>query len=219
MYIPIIALSILLIVSAIYMMHLIDENKALHSKVIDKSLTISAIRQTKSFLRDRLDETNLKLAHANMEIVKLKEQQIEMSEELEVNISRSDEDSFIYDVTMEEIKLFTKVVSAEAGADWDLNGFMMLAQVTVNQWRSGLADTLYGVLTYPNNYSVIDNGRYNTVPINPHATTAVYKVLSGETILPVDVLYYCTEEVRGNPLHSQLEAYGTYKNVVFFKGR
>jgi cell division protein FtsI/penicillin-binding protein 2 len=138
--------------------------------------------------------------------------------EIEATISRQQED--LIDTikhTAEEKELFIRVVSAEAGADWCIDGYRLLAAVTINQLNSGLiGDTLRDVLLYPNNYSVIDNGRYLSVPISDLAVQAVAEVLSGNEYLPSGVQWYCTTAVRHNNFHSKLTVYTQYDNVLFF---
>lgn len=138
--------------------------------------------------------------------------------EIEATISRQQEDLIdTIKYTAEEKELFIRVVSAEAGADWCIDGYRLLADVTINQLNSGLlGDSLSDVLLYPNNYSVIDNGRYLSVPRSDLAAQAVAEVLSGNEYLPSDVQWYCTTAVRYNRFHSKLTVYTQYDNVLFF---
>lgn len=138
--------------------------------------------------------------------------------EIEATISRQQEDLIdTIKYTAEEKELFIRVVSAEAGADWCIDGYRLLAAVTINQLNSGLlGDTLSDVLLYPNNYSVIDNGRYLSVHRSDLAAQAVAEVLSGNEYLPSGVQWYCTTAVRHNKFHSKLTVYTQYDNVLFF---
>lgn len=145
-------------------------------------------------------------------------EEVVIEPEIEATISRQQEDLIdAIKYTAEEKELFIRVVSAEAGADWSIEGYRLLAAVTINQLNSGLlGDTLSDVLLYPNNYSVIDNGRYLSVPRSDLAAQAVAEVLSGNEYLPSGVQWYCTTAVRHNNFHSKLTVYTQYDNVLFF---
>ncbi len=128
------------------------------------------------------------------------------------------EKQYIFDFTEKERLLFEQIISAEANSWWSLEGFMLLAQTTVDQLQNGYwGETLTDVLTYPNNYCVYRNGRYLTVPINPVAVEAVGRILSGERVLEDTILYYCTEKaLQTGGFHTTRNKIIKYENVWFF---
>lgn len=117
--------------------------------------------------------------------------------------------------------LFVMIVEAEAHPAWDLEGYMLLAQMVKNQLETGrYGNTYREVLTYKNNYTVYSNGRYKQVKITQNAREAVSRVLNGSDWMDYGQLYCCTESyLKKHPdgLHGRSEKVVQYDNVLFFK--
>lgn len=57
-----------------------------------------------------------------------------------------------------EFIMMTQVVYAESGNQGE-HGMRLVADCIINQWRAGIADSIYGVLTYKNNFATVRGGR------------------------------------------------------------
>lgn len=139
---------------------------------------------------------------------------------------------YIVKVTAAEKELFIKIVAAEAGSDWELEGYWLIAQTVINQLNNGYwGDTLQEVLTYKGNYSVYANDWYKKQPKAKldKSCKAVEMVLTGQS--PKDlhisiktaksILYFCTTaHLKNNPsgFHAtKCTKVTVYDNVTFFK--
>ena len=218
-----ITMLILLVLLTLLADIILIENKKLKSLVLELNVDIQtncANIQINQAELSKITAQNLALEQELDALTTQLERQLEQQIEPEItsDFSRSEpETEYAYNVSESEKHLFVQIISAEADSGWGIEGYRYLAQVTINQMNSRtLGDTLHGVLTYPNNYSVIDNGRYLTVPISEKAEQAVAEVLRGEIFLPSEVMWYCTTDVKMNSFHSKLHNYTQYKNVIFF---
>ncbi len=84
------------------------------------------------------------------------------------------------DVPQDDQRLFAQILSAEAGHDWEYEGYMLLAHAVMNQVGTE-GNTLREVLTKPGNFTVYENGRYLSVPVTTRAELAVRLVTAGIT--------------------------------------
>ena len=131
-----------------------------------------------------------------------------------------------------EKELFIKIVAAEAGHNWDIEGYWLIAQTVVNQLHNGYwGNSLRDVLTYKGNYSVYASGWYNQQPDSKldKARKAVEMVLAGQSpqnlhisvATAETILYFCTTShlnSHPNGFHAtRCTKVTVYDNVTFFK--
>ena len=99
------------------------------------------------------------------------------------------ENGFVYDVTEEEYQMLVRMVMSEGGNS-DLDAKILIVQTAINRMNSDFDDfknqnTIYEVLTYPNAFSLADNGEPNA-----ECYKAVNTVLKGVN-LPTNIYWFC----------------------------
>lgn len=120
------------------------------------------------------------------------------------------------DVPQDDQRLFAQILSAEAGHDWEYEGYMLLAHAVMNQIGTE-GNTLREVLTKPGNFTVYENGRYLSVPVTTRAELAVRLVMAGITAHDHGQRYFCTDWHWPVSWHKTRPEVAQYKNVLFFK--
>lgn len=121
-------------------------------------------------------------------------------------------------VVTDEMELFYQVIAAEAAPWWGHDGKTMIAEVIVNRVNAGMnGGTLYGVLTAPGQFSVLDGGYHLTVNVTDGDRAAAHRALSGASpILPTNTLYFCTDYAyAASSWFQSLTLVTTYENVYF----
>lgn len=107
-------------------------------------------------------------------------------------------------VDTDEMDLFYRVIAAESGGFWDIEGRTRIAEVIVNRVNAGQG-SLYSVLTAKNQFTVVENGSIHTVTVTEADRVAAHRALAGANpILPTNTLYFCTE--------------GAYASYEWFQG-
>lgn len=116
----------------------------------------------------------------------------------QIEVEEVEEVKYLIDVTEEDIALMARVVMSEVGADRiDIDVKQAVAQTIVNRVRDGRwGSTVSEVVTYPNAYSIADNGEPTQLCYD-----AVIAALTYEAF-PLDMFYF-----REDHYHSFGEPY------------
>lgn len=135
---------------------------------------------------------------------------------------------YVIDFTGTERALFERIVQAEAGTRWSLEGYHLIAQTIINQLNDEhhyWGHSLRSVLTYSNNFSVYTSGAYKHVKVSSKAKEAVDLVLRGvkpnvHNVKGIeDIQFFCTEshlKQHPNGFHAGLTKIVQFENVIFF---
>ena len=120
------------------------------------------------------------------------------------------------DVSLDDMDLFYRVIAAESGGFWDIEGRTRIAEVIVTRVNAGQG-TLYEVLTAKDQFSVVSNGRIYTINVSEADRVAAHRALAGANpLLPTNTLYFCTDWAYANYSWFQsLTVVEKYYNVYF----
>lgn len=111
------------------------------------------------------------------------------------------------------------MIAAEAGARWDYEGQLMIAQVMVNRVNSGhWGNTMTSVLSAPNQFTPWYTGVWKSRTPSALQYQAGTDALNGAQVLPADTLYFCTDYAYfASSWFQSLDVVAIYQNVYFMR--
>lgn len=115
------------------------------------------------------------------------------------------------------LDLYLRMVASEAGANWNYEGSLMIAQTMVNRAMRGTWGDLRGVLTAPNQFTPYMTGTWKTKTPTATQRQAALDALNGATVFGRNVVYFCTDYAyAASPWFQSLTHVRTFQNTLFF---